>query len=292
MDENTAILRAQIFLRSHRVTSEPVDVMALAQAEGFEVKYMELPEGEAGSTLERRGKRYIMVNEKDPYMRQRFTILHEIAHHVLCLPSVHGQTSKSNESELVSPLGRPMEEKACDAFASECLVPLSIVQPLIDGQPFGVQVVADLAQRFGASQQCVASQIVKATKDCVAFVLAENGQIKFAFPSTPLRAAGVHLLRGTNVPCGSAAAAAMSAKDGAVLNAESEGTDWSHSDAAERFSVYEEASFYAPRQQTYSFLTFEELESVHAFYGAGSVKEDDELLPELKGELTWSSKKR
>jgi hypothetical protein len=290
MEENTAILRARRFLEVHNVKSPPVDVTALAQAEGFEVKLKELPEGEAGSTLERRGKRYILVNEQDPPVRQRFTILHEIAHHVLNLPSVHGQASEPSESALTSSPGRPPEEKACDAFASECLVPLAVIKPMIEGKPFGVQIVAELARSFGASQHCVASQFVKASKECVAFVLAEQGRIKLAFPSTALRAAGVHLLRGTSVPHDCAAETAMSAEDGAVLTAESEGTDWSHSEAAGRFSVYEEASFYAPKQQTYSFLTFEALEPAGASESTRSV-EDDDLLPELTGELTWKPRK-
>lgn len=292
MEENTAILRARRFLQAHNVTSAPVDVTALAQAESFEVKFKELPEGEAGSTLERRGKRYILVNEQDPPMRQRFTILHEIAHHVLGLPSVHGQASEPHDSVLTTSIKRPTEEVACDAFASECLVPLAVIKPLIEGQPFGVQTVAELARRFGASQHCVASQFIRASEDCVAFVVAEQGRIKLAFPSPALRAAGVHLLRGTSVPHGCAAETALSAEDGAVRTAESESSDWSHSDAAERFSVYEEASFYAPRQQTYSFLTLEALGPAQAAEGASSADEDDELLPELTGELTWKPRKR
>lgn len=292
MEENTAVIRARHFLRDHHVTSAPVDVAALAQAEGFEVIFKELPEGEAGSTLERRGKRYILVNEQDPPMRQRFTILHEIAHHVLGLPSVHGQASELNDSGLTASVGRPLEEVACDAFASECLVPLAIIKPLIEGQLFGVQTVAELARHFGASQHCVASQFIKASADCVAFVLAEQGRIKLAFPSSALRAAGVRLLRGTSVPRGCAAETAMSAEDGAVRTAESEGADWSHSDAAGRFSVYEEASFYAPRQQTYSFLTFEVLEPIRVAENASPIGEDHDLLPELTGELTWKPRNK
>jgi hypothetical protein len=292
VDENTAVLRARHFLQAHGVTSAPVDVMALAQVTGFEVKFVELPEGEAGSTGMLRGKRYIWVNEKDPLMRQRFTILHEIAHDVLNLPSVHGQASEPSDSALTSLPGRPTEEKACDAFASECLVPFAVIKPLIEGKPFGVQIVAELARSFGASQHCVASQFIKASTDFVAFVLAEQGQIKLAFPSAALRAAGVRLLRGTSVPRGCAAETVMSAEDGAILTAESEGADWSHSDAAGRFSVYEEASFYAPKQQTYSFLTFETLGPALAVESVRSVEEDDDLLPELTGELTWKPRKR
>jgi len=154
-----------------------------------------------------------------------------------------------------------------------------------------VQTVADLAKRFEASLHCIASQFIKASDECVAFVVAEQGRITLAFPSIALRAAGVHLLRGTNVPDGSAAESLMSAEDGAVSTAESEGTDWSHSDAAERFSVLEEASFYAPKLQTYSFLTFEALGPASSSLHASSVSDDEELLPELTGELVWKSKR-
>lgn len=65
-----------------------------------------------------------------------------------------------------------------------------------------------------------------------------------------------------------------------------------HSSATEGFSVYEEASFYAPRQQTYSFLTFEAFEPIPAVEKASSASEDDDLLPELTGELVWKPRKR
>ncbi|HEV2622938.1 MAG TPA: ImmA/IrrE family metallo-endopeptidase [Frateuria sp.] len=293
MDENTAILRARRFLQEHGVASAPVDVMALAAAEGFEVKFKDLPDGEAGSTLLRGGRRIILVNENEPPMRQRFTILHEIAHHVLVLPSVHGKADAPVDEAFKGQSKRPPEEVACDVFASECLVPLALIRPLTEDRSFGVDTVVDLANSFEASQHCVASQFVKASAECLAFVVSQDGRITLAFPSNALRSAGVHINRGTAAPRGSAAErVSKDSADGAVTKAELEGTVWSHADSAARFSVYEEASFYAPKKRTYSFLTFEELEAPPQTQWAGAHRDHEELLPELTGELTWKSRKR
>lgn len=293
MDENSAILRARRFLQEHGVASAPVDVMALAAAEGFEVKFKDLPEGEAGSTLLRSGRRIILVNENEPLMRQRFTILHEIAHHVLVLPSVHGKADTPADEAFKGQSKRPPEEAACDVFASECLVPLALIRPLTEVRSFGVDTVVDLASMFEASQHCVASQFVKASAEFLAFVVSQDGRITLAFPSNALRSAGVRINRGTVAPRGSAAERVRAdGDDGVVATAESEGTDWSHADSAARFSVYEEASFYAPKARTYSFLTFEELEAPPKAQWTSAQRDDDELLPELTGELTWNSRKR
>ena len=292
MEENTAILRARRFLQQHGIISAPVDVMALAAAAGFEIKFKDLPDGEAGSTLQRGDRRIILVNENEPSQRQRFTILHEIAHHVLVLPSVHGKANAPVDEAFNGQSKRPPEEVACDVFASECLVPLALIKPLTEGRPFSVVTVVELASMFEASQHCVASQFVKASAEYLAFVVSQDGRITLAFPSKVLRAAGVHIHRGTRVPRGSAAQTARTHSDGAVAKAESEGTDWSHADSAARFSVYEEASFYAPKTRTYSFLTFDELEAPPQTRWSQAHCDDDELLPELTGELMWKPRKR
>ena len=291
MEENTAILQARRFLQRHQVTSAPVNVMELAAAESFEVKLKDLPEGEAGSTLTRGGRHIILVNNRDPAARQRFTVLHEIAHHVLNLPSVHGQAALPVDEALKGPPKRPPEEVACDAFASECLMPLALLKPLTEDLPFGLATVEELARTFEASRHCVASQFVKASAGCLAFVVSESGRINLAFASTALRYAGVHIARRVAVPRGSAAQALVGCEDGATVTADTEGGDWSNDASATRFSVYEEASWYAPLKRSYSFLTFEEMEPPQRTRSTSSHDYEDELLPELTGELRWKSRK-
>ena len=78
MDENTAISRARQLLARHQVKSYPVDVLGIAQGEGYEVRESDkLGEDEAGQTFVRAGCRYIVVNKNNHPFRRRFTILHD-----------------------------------------------------------------------------------------------------------------------------------------------------------------------------------------------------------------------
>jgi Zn-dependent peptidase ImmA (M78 family) len=288
MEENTAILRAREFLKLHGTPSLPVDVMELAAAEGFEVLFKDLAEGEAGSTVERRGQRFIWVNEHDPDFRQRFTVLHEIAHHVLGLPSVHGQVSLPLDEALATPRRRPQEEVACDAFASECLVPHTLLKPRADSSAFTVLSVSQMSALFRASQHCIASQWIKASDETLAFVIAKDRRIEWAFPTKNARDAGLRIPNGRSLPANSAADRLVRTGSSDVASSELEASEWSLADTASRFVVYEEATNYVPMQRTYSFLTFEEVDAARHEEGRNtSVDQDSALLEALTGELRW-----
>lgn len=291
MDENTAVLRARRFLQQHGVQSAPVDVMALAAAEGFEVKLRDLPEGEAGSTLTRGDRRIILVNERDPLVRQRFTILHEIAHHMLDLPSVHGQAPALVDDGLAKPGKRPPEEVACDAFASECLVPHAQLSALIAELPFTIASLEALGVRFEASQHCIASQWIKASDEQLAFVVATERRIEWAFPSRRTREARLRIENGRMLPTDSAADRLVREASGERGQSELDATDWSLSDAAEDFVAYEDASHFAPLHRTYSCITFEQASNSQPDRVHQAADEDDALLPALTGELQWKPRR-
>lgn len=287
MDENVAVARARKLLRDAGVSSVPVDVEALALSQGFHVSRQELPDGEAGSTFERRGKKHIWVNQKDSALRQRFTILHEIAHHVLELPSKHGDKVPSDELERFT--GRHPEEVLCDIFAAECLVPWELIQPLAEEKDFTLEHVADLAEQFQASRSCIASRFAQASKDHLAFVVAEDGVVKYSIASKALKESRVWISKDIPLPRNSAAAKAFKSGISGLHEADTEGLDWSNSDDARRFACYEQATYYAPAKQTQSILIFEELDQRPASNGYRSSRhEDDGLLDELDGYPGWS----
>lgn len=102
MDELTAIGRAQALVKD--IASAPVDAVGIAQGLGFEVKFADLPANQAGNTFPKAGRKIICINQNDDPYRQRFTTLHEVAHHVLDLPSKHGEVlppTSSNASQVV-----------------------------------------------------------------------------------------------------------------------------------------------------------------------------------------------
>ena len=287
MDENIVVGRARKLLKDAGVTSVPVDVEALASFLGFKVLRTELGAGEAGCTVKRRDKVSIWVNQDDSPLRQRFTILHEIAHHVLELPSLHGEKVPGDELECFT--GRPPEEILCDTFAAECLVPWGKIQPLAEEKDFTLEYLAELAERFQASRSCVASRFAQASRAHLAFVVAEEGVIKYSISSKPLKDARVWISRGIPLPKSSAASKAFKSDFSGVHEADTEGLDWSNSDDASRFACYEQATYHVPTKQTQSILIFEELEQRPVSSGYRSARDDrGDLLEEIDGYPGWS----
>jgi hypothetical protein len=286
MDENVVISRARKLLKDAGINTAPVDVEALALHLGFKVSSKVLPDGEAGSTFERRGQKHIWVNEKDSLVRQRFTILHEIAHHVLELPSKHGEKVPANELERFT--GRHQEEISCDIFAAECLVPWAMIQPHAEEKEFTLEHLAELAEHFQASRSCIASRFAQASDGHLAFVVAEDGVVKYSIGSKALREARVWITKGIPVPQNSAAATAHKAGISGLHEADIEGTDWSSSDDARRFACYEQATYHSPTRQTQSILNFEELDQRPVSNGYRANHDDDGLLEELDGRPGWS----
>lgn len=283
MDELTAICRAQALVKD--IASAPVDVVGIAQGLGFEVKFADLPANQAGNTFPKAGRKIICVNQNDDPYRQRFTMLHEVAHHVLELPSKHGEMLPSNELERFA--GRPQEEKLCDAFAAACLVPLQLIGPLASNLAFTVETLQTLTELFQASHRCIASSFVRSSRELVAYVYAEEGGIQLALLSAATRHAGIYVERGIKLPSVSAAYRLL--RNGGLFETEDlDASDWSNSASADNYACYEEALHMAAWKQTLSLLTFEHV-------GGSTEKsderdEEDERLSALTGQLPWPRK--
>jgi hypothetical protein len=283
VDELTAIGRARRLVGA--LTTAPVDVAALAAAHGMDVKETDqLDDGEAGNTFIKGGRRIILVNKKDDPFRRRFTVLHELGHHLLELPSKHGATVPANELERF--IGRPPEEKICDVFAAECLVPWHLLKPLVSNAAFSVEVVDQLHKLFQASRQCVASSFVRASREPVAYVYAEGGRIQSIVASAALKSLRI-FIQGGMLPSTSAAALALASAE-TIETADLDASDWSSSDVALDFACYEEAIHRGAWGQTLSLLTFERVSRAQGV--SRQTEEEDDLLPELTGYPSWSRK--
>ena len=280
MDELVAIGRARKLVQA--IAAPPVDVDALIAAHGMVYKESDrLDPSEAGNTVTKGGTTYIIVNKNDDPFRRRFTALHELAHNVLDLPSKH--VSGVMDDELERFVGRPPEEKICDVFAAECLVPAHLIKPLINNASFSIDLLLELTRTFQASRQCIASSFVRNSKELVAYVYAEAGVTQHVIPSAALRNAGV-FIQGGMLPSTSAASKAMRAAEG-FASQDLDASDWSTSDKALHYACYEEALFVQAWKQTHSLLTFEPVAFSVRVTEVGY--DSDELLPELTGYLPW-----
>lgn len=110
----------------------------------------------------------IRVRESDGWTRQRFTILHEVAHTFMpgfrienqyrCLP------------------GKPRDdiEALCDLAASELLMPRALVADYLAGARLGFDLVEDIAATFDASLEATARRVVTLWSRPALFVQLEH----------------------------------------------------------------------------------------------------------------------
>ena len=237
---------------------------------------------EAGHTVVVAGKRCIIVNGNDRLERQRFTALHEVAHIVLELPTEH----ENGGSQFAR---RSPNETLCDVFAAELLLPCHLFRPLVEDSEFGFEAIEGLATDFVASLAATGSRFAVVCDRPCAFVLTQNGIIRYASRSTTLRETGGWIRPGQHVPGDSLAAQLhrSASVDGPIEVAATEWfEDWNRGGV-----LLEDARHFPRWKQTLSLLWFED---DRIPVSSGFVEDDDEdpgLRP-LDGVLPWPGKSR
>jgi Zn-dependent peptidase ImmA (M78 family) len=126
----------------------PLDLLALVEEEhDVPVGVLALGAGLAGAYLRRPRGALILVNGTEAAARLRFTLAHELGHHVL------GHDQSVDTALGLSRPVRPMEIQA-NRFAAELLVPVAAVRAWLGrrGSPaVGLDEVVELAAEFGVS---------------------------------------------------------------------------------------------------------------------------------------------
>lgn len=284
MDEFRAVLKARELVRQTRPSAIPVPVEAyVEQAKAVLRPQTDLGPDEPGWSFLNGGKHYICVNANDRLERQRFTICHELAHIVLGLKSEHNMLPWWSYAK------RPPAEIWCDVFAAELLLPFDLFKPVAEKAVLGFAAIEDLAGRFLASITATGSRFADVVSAPCAFVLSEQGKIRYASRSTALRDASAWIPPRTALPRGSLSAKlrAGQPEDGAEsVDADIWFSDW------ERGGVLlEEARHFAKWDQTLTLLWFEDEEVPPE---NRELRDDEEELglEELGSTPRWPSKKR
>jgi hypothetical protein len=284
-DEFATVLKARELVAKVDPTEIPVPVEAYAEHVGAVIRpQTDLEPEEPGWSFLNGGKHYICVNAGDQLERQRFTICHELAHIVLGLPSDHKAVWWSYAK-------RPLDEITCDVFAAELLLPYRLFKPVAEKELISLATVDALAGRFVASITATGSRFATVVSTPCAFVLSEQGKVRYASRSTSLRAANAWIPPRTDLPDGSASArvrAGDACKGSEEIAADVWFSEW------ERGGVLLEEARHLDRwDQTLTLLWFEDEEVPPPAKREGWERdEEDELLPELDGNLRWSSKQR
>jgi uncharacterized protein DUF955 len=285
MDELSAVLKARGLINKVAPTGIPVSVKAYADQVGAVIHIdHDLKPDELGFCTSIKGKYYVTVNGNDGEERQRFTVCHELAHIVLGLPSEH------NEMPWWSYVKRSPNEILCDVFAAELLLPFKLFKPLVDKSNICLAAVDDLAKRFVASNMATGSRFATFVSAPCAFVLSEQGNVRYASRSTALRDAKAWIPLRTALPQGSVAARLRAG--GTCSGPEEMAADLWFSDWDRGGVFLEDAWHLAQWDQTVALIWFEDEEVPAPERDRHRREEEESGLAELDGVLPWPGKKR
>ena len=298
LDEFAVVQRARRFVAGVNPKTIPVPMEPYLEEIGATLRReSDLRPDEPGWAFKANGKRYICVNAGDREERQRFTICHEIAHFALNLPSDH-------ETQPWWSAKRPLAERLCDSFAAELLLPDRLFRPLVEDTSLGLASMDELAARSLASTTATGFRFAAVVSTPCAFVLSEDGKVRYASRSRALVDAGAWIAPRLDLPQGtmSERARANGAEGRGEIDAEVWFSDW------ERGGMLLEEGRQLPKwDQTLTLLWFENGEvpvrdhrrgrrrwEVEGWEGDEPRRDDDEppLLEELDGNLRWPSRRR
>ncbi|UZJ58198.1 ImmA/IrrE family metallo-endopeptidase [Pseudomonas sp. KU26590] len=138
-------------LQSHWDGQLPVNPFVIARKMGIEVKASQpfgsgriLASGECGHYSYREGRPLIVYSSLDPDVRKRFTVAHEIGHHVYGDLDAPRDTSTHFSARSHDP-----KEVAANKFAAALLMPAALVKHMVLEQR--VTDISRLARAFGVS---------------------------------------------------------------------------------------------------------------------------------------------
>ena len=209
---------------------------------------------------------------------------HEVAHIALGLPSDH------KELPWWSYAKRSPNEIFCDVFAAELLLPYKLFKPLVEKTDISLTAVDDLADRFVASNMATGSRFATLASAPCAFVLSEQGKVRYTSRSTALREARAWITPRMALPQGSVSErlrAGGTSNGPEEVKADVWFNDWDRGGA-----LLEDARHLRQWDQTIALLWFEDEEVPQPKRDHREREEEEFGLAELDGVLPWPGKKR
>ncbi len=187
------IKKAREFIAKVQINSIPVDVKRYALAASAHIKICDdLDDAESGHTAplyKEQGQNIIVVNEKHSNGRRRFTILHEVGHIILGLPSRHCH-NKNHTIGFIGGLGSTNEERLCDTFAVECLFPHHFFTCDTNELTISMNNIKKLAKKYDASVTATGLHFANYCNTPCAFILIQEEKIKYVSGSKSFKNMG------------------------------------------------------------------------------------------------------
>jgi Zn-dependent peptidase ImmA (M78 family) len=286
MDEVEAASRARQFISGLDLSRIRESLDVYVDKIGAKVKSEPMGEGESGVTMIKNDSPRILLNSNESPARQRFTLCHEIAHVVLGLPTNHMDIPPWAYTK------RDANEAACDVFAAELLMPYSLFKPMMSEDEPSLEMLDDLASKFGTSFPATGSRFASLCDEPSAFIFCESGRIRYSIRSTTLRAARGWIDLKAPIPTGSVSlelrSAGISGSDSGYVSRDIWFSDWPKED-----ELLECARHYTSLDQTVALLWFEEDNQVTMRTDRRGTRHEEDLgLQELTGELPWPGRSK
>ena len=144
-------------------TKPPVNVERLAGQLGVPIHLDKLGPTTSGLLVTKGTLAAIFVNSAEPPERQRFTIAHELGHHILQHYAKPGEHVHTDARGLVmqrgprAAAGIDPVEVAANQFAASLLMPTHLLRPAVaaKSEPITEEEVAELAEEFKVSEQAM-----------------------------------------------------------------------------------------------------------------------------------------
>lgn len=187
-------------------------------------------------------------------------------------------------------VNRSPNEILCDVFAAELLLPYKLFKPLVEKTEISLVAVDALAERFGASAMATASRFAAVVSAPCACILAEQGKVRYASRSTPLREANAWIPPRLALPQGSVSERLRAG--GAADRPEEVPADIWFDDWDRGETLLEDARHLEQWDQTIAVIWFEDEEVPERRQDRREREEQEVGLAELDGVLPWPGRKR
>ncbi len=165
-DIDRARIEAAKLLKKARGPRAPVDVAKLAEAQGVRIIYQDMEDSISGMLVHDTDATVIAVNARHHANRQRFTIAHELGHHVLHAdhPTVFVDNRMVHFRAESLTGGHTWTEVEANAFAAELLMPAPALRRDLGSNAldlFDDEGLRGLADRYQVSTQALTIRLTK-----------------------------------------------------------------------------------------------------------------------------------
>jgi Zn-dependent peptidase ImmA (M78 family) len=185
----SAALAAERAIRALKITTLPVDPMAIAESTGISVFAKPAETAGASGMLIRQGNEFAIAYATHIQSQgfQRFSVAHELGH--LQLPGHIDAVvdSQGIHSSFAGFESKDVYELEADCFAASFLMPRQLFYPALETAGEGLSAIESLSSTCMTSLHATAIRFTQCSRDAVAIVVSKGKQIEHCFMSESLK---------------------------------------------------------------------------------------------------------